>query len=134
MFPFYYHLYRNSLPLDDTPYLKMLLEESIIIQASILSFFERNLNESNKETYKEIINNSQTHLNLLQIIYVNLFGKKYEYNNKILGYSNIEEVKKAIIDLSKKLRKLIYSLKSQTHKYMLFDIIIDNINNIILIN
>jgi len=48
-------------------------------------------------------------------------------------YNDRNEVIIDIIDLSKKLRKLIYGLKNQTYKYMLFDILIDNMNNLIIL-
>jgi len=37
-----------------------------------------------------------------------------------------------IINLSEKLRKLLYGLNSQVHKYMLFDVIVSNINNLFI--
>src|SRR5690554_4997334 len=132
MFYNFYKVYRNSLPLDDTSYLKKILEESIVIQNNLLTYFSKFGNDKNNKSYNQILKSSRTNYRLLQVIYSNLFGEDYMLNSKLKNYRDKESVILDIINLSEKLRKLLYGLNSQTHKYMLFDVITNNINVIFL--
>src|SRR5690606_20446631 len=123
----------NKLPLDDNSYLKKILEESIVIQNNLLTYFIKFGNDKNNKSYNQILKSSRTNYRLLQVIYSNLFGEDYMLNSKFKNYRDKESVMLDIINLSEKLRKLLYGLKSQVHKYMLFDIINNNINNISLL-
>jgi len=132
MFYNFYKVYRNSLPLDDTSYLKKILEESIVIQNNLLTYFSKFGNDKNNKSYNQILKSSRTNYRLLQVIYSNLFDKEYMLDLKLKNYRDKESVILDIINLSEKLRKLLYGLNSQTHKYMLFDVITNNINVIFL--
>ena len=132
MFYNFYKVYRNSLPLDDTSYLKKILEESIVIQNNLLTYFSKFGNDKNNKSYNQILKSSRTNYRLLQVIYSNLFDKEYMLDLKLKNYQDKESVILDIINLSEKLRKLLYGLNSQTHKYMLFDVITNNINVIFL--
>lgn len=132
MFYNFYKIYRNSLPLDDTSYLKKILEESIVIQNNLLTYFSKFGNDKNNKSYNQILKSSRTNYRLLQVIYSNLFDKEYMLDLKLKNYRDKESVILDIINLSEKLRKLLYGLNSQTHKYMLFDVITNNINVIFL--
>ena len=134
MFYNFYKIYRNSLPLDDTSYLKKILEESIEIQNNLLTYFIKFGNDKNIQSYNQILKSSRTNYRLLQVIYSNLFGEDYILNSKFKNYRDKESVILDIINLSEKLRKLLYGLKSQVHKYMLFDVIVSNINNLFIYN
>jgi len=132
MFYNFYNIYRHSLPLDDTSYLKKILEESIVIQNNLLTYFIKFGNDKNNKSYNQILKSSRTNYRLLQVIYSNLFDKEYMLDLKLKNYRDKESVILDIINLSEKLRKLLYGLNSQTHKYMLFDVITNNINVIFL--
>lgn len=132
MFYNFYNIYRHSLPLDDTSYLKKILEESIVIQNNLLTYFIKLGNDKNNKSYNQILKSSRTNYRLLQVIYSNLFGEDYILNLKFKNYRDKESVMLDIVNLSEKLRKLLYGLNSQTHKYMLFDVITNNINVIFL--
>lgn len=134
MFYNFYKVYRNSLPLDDTSYLKKILEESIVIQNNLLTYFSKFGNDKNNKSYNQILKSSRTNYRLLQVIYSNLFGEDYILNSKFKNYRDKESVILDIINLSEKLRKLLYGLNSQVHKYMLFDVIVSNINNLFIYN
>lgn len=134
MFYNFYKVYRNSLPLDDTSYLKKILEESIVIQNNLLTYFSKFGNDKNNKSYNQILKSSRTNYRLLQVIYSNLFGEDYILNSKFKNYRDKENVILDIINLSEKLRKLLYGLNSQVHKYMLFDVIVSNINNLFIYN
>src|SRR5690554_2988103 len=134
MFYNFYKVYRNSLPLDDTSYLKKILEESIVIQNNLLTYFIKLGNDKNNKSYNQILKSSRTNYRLLQVIYSNLFGEDYILNLKFKNYRDKESVMLDIVNLSEKLRKLLYGLNSQVHKYMLFDVIVSNINNLFIYN
>lgn len=134
MFYNFYKIYRNSLPLDDTSYLKKILEESIEIQNNLLTYLNNLGIDKNIQSYNQILKSSRTNYRLLQVIYSNLFGEDYILNLKFKNYRDKESVILDIINLSEKLRKLLYGLNSQVHKYMLFDVIVSNINNLFIYN
>ena len=82
-----------------------------------------------------IIKDSEKNLKLLEIMYSNINGKPYKHIESEIGYtSSIKEMIIKNINLSKKIRTILYGVKNNTHKYMAFDIIVDNINNISLLN
>src|SRR5690554_1735115 len=133
MFNIFYSGYRNSLPLDDAPYLKNLLEEAIVTQYNLFSYFSELDSKQNNKILSQILKSSRTNYRLLQVIYSNLFGNELLLGIKLKRYEDKESVILVIIDLSEKLRKLLYGISSQTHKYMLFDLIISDLNNMLLL-
>lgn len=138
MYPFNYYRSFNP-PLDDRPYINSLIESLIDEETTLInsysSLLDNETNQDNIDVYNELINDSKSHIRLLKVIYGNLNNE--EYSNNKLNNKLIKDLKKLILKntlMSKKYRKILYNLKSNTHKYMLNDIIMDILNNIVLLN
>ena len=132
----YYIYYRSmpTLPIDDTPYIIKMIDDAIRSELMLINYYE-SINDNNDNVYYSLIRNAKSHIYILKTIYGNLSGKSY--NKDIPKENKIKTISDAIIkniELSKMYRTILYSMKNQTHRYMLFDIIIDNINNSILLN
>lgn len=141
MQPWYFNYYGRMInpPLDDKNYINKLIEESIENENLLLESFEylnsKETNQNNIKIYRHIISDSNTHIKLLKTIYGNLNDKLYsslKEDKKIL--TKINEIEFLNLEMSKKYRKILYGLQSEVHKYMVFDIIIDNTNNITLLS
>lgn len=141
MQPLYlYNYYRKMTnpSLDDTPYINEMIEESINDESNLIKSYNYMINkESNKDNIKEyqsIIYDSKTHIKLLQTIYGNINNKSYEQDiQKGEAIANIKDIIFTNVELNKKLRKLYYSMRNNIQRAMIFDIIIDNINNNIIL-
>ena len=136
MQPYYIYYYRNipNLSADDTPYIIKMIDNSIESELILIKYYE-SVNGNKDTIYNKLIKDAKSHINILKTIYGNLSGKSYNKDKTL--EKNIDSVKSAIIEnieLSKMYRKILYYMKNQVHRYMLFDIIIDNINNSILLN
>ena len=140
MQPLYLYYYRNmNPPLDDTPYINNLIRELIEDEKRIIESFEylshHELNIENEKIYKDMINDSKDHIRILKVIYTNINNKLYEDDSDDKDViTNLKDIVLLNVVMSKKYRKILYSLKSDVHRFMLNDIIIDNTNNSILLN
>lgn len=136
-----FNIYYRSMnpPLDDTPYINSLIDELIEGEQILINSFDYLLSidddERSKEIYQELINDSKNHIRLLKVIYMNLNNKVYE--EKKVSTMVLKDIKSIMLKssrMSKKYRKILYSVKSNVHRYMLSDIITDTTNNLVLLN
>lgn len=136
MQPIYLYYYRNigNPPMDDRPYINKMISESINEENNLIASYQELLdketNEVNIKIYKSMINDAKTHIRLLETIYGNLNGKVFNEQIEIDDIStNIKDIIYRNVELSKKYRKILYAMKNNTHKYMMFDLVVDTINN-----
>jgi len=124
--------------LDDTSYLNNMITMLIEDENIMINSYEYMLNNSNQEDkkiYRNLIKDSKTHINLLMTIYGNLNNKIY--NGVTSNFEVIKDIRSLIIknvEMSKKYRKILFGARTKVHRYMILDILIDNINSNTLLN
>ncbi|MCK9470580.1 MAG: hypothetical protein WC006_08690 [Bacilli bacterium] len=136
---FWYNLRNMQNPeLDDTSYLNNMITMLIEDENIMINSYEYMLNNSNQEDkkiYRNLIKDSKTHINLLMTIYGNLNNKIY--NGVTSNFEVIKDIRSLIIknvEMSKKYRKILFGARTKVHRYMILDILIDNINSNTLLN
>ena len=125
--------------IDDLPYVNKIIGESIKEENNLIASYKKMVDsdpsEVNKKMYKSMINDANTHIRILKSIYGNLNGKAFGEEIEIDDIStNIKDIIYRNVMLSKKYRKILYAMKSNVHRYMMFDLVIDTINNDALLN
>lgn len=140
MQPLYWYNLRSmqNPELDDTSYLNkmitMLIEDENILINSY-EYMQSISNQEDKNIFKNLIKDSKTHINMLMTIYGNLNNKVY--NAVISNFEVVKNIRSLIIkniEMSKKYRKILFGARTKVHRYMILDILIDNINGSTLLN
>lgn len=124
---------------DDSNYIKDIILDSIKISNDLLSIYEYNNNNSLDgiiyNIYSKLSENTRKNIRLLNIIYSNIYDDNGIRTKEVFNLkSNVLDIIFKNIELSKKIRKILYWIDNTTHKFMLFDIITDIGIDISLLN